>query len=108
MIAYTLTLEKMLGKEKYEQLVSFTLKNIQNKFNNINYNKALEMLEINHQLLIIIAIQKAKKISDENISSISYLQDNECYKNFLKKDIREFIKLYSNYINDIVNFIDRE
>lgn len=39
---YTITLKKILGKEKYEELVDYTFKNIRNKFGNIKADKAVK------------------------------------------------------------------
>lgn len=57
---YTITLKKFLGKEKYEELIDYTFKNIQDKFGNIRIDKATKIAKINHQFLVIIALLKAK------------------------------------------------
>lgn len=46
---YTITLKKILGKDKYEQLVDYSFSKVLKKFGKIRTDKAVDIVKINHQ-----------------------------------------------------------
>ena len=57
---YTIILTKILGKDRYEQLVDYSFKEVQVKFGNIRTDRVTKIVKINHQALMIISILKAR------------------------------------------------
>lgn len=97
--------EKILGKEETSKLITFTRENIRNKFSGARYNKLIKISKINYQMLLLVATLKAKGISDEKIEKNLYWKRNSKY--ILCSNINEYNNMYSNYILDIIKFINR-
>lgn len=102
---YTILLERMLGKENHDKLFNYTIKNIREKFGNINLDKAMDILNINHQVLLIISIFKMQGIKDDKILEILHWNDKKSFKYIVVENYNEFLELYGEYINLIVSFI---
>lgn len=104
---YTLTLTKILGKEKYEQLVNFTFKNIQNKFGNIRTDRAVKIAKVNHQALMIISIFKAKNYGEHEIIKILNWDKKKAYKFIISNSFKEFVSIYKEYMDLIIKFVQK-
>ncbi len=102
---YTITLKKILGKEKYEELVDYTFKNIQDKFGNIRINKATKIAKINHQFLVIIALLKAKEFKDNEIIEVLHWNKKKSFKFVVSNNFDDFIKIYKEYLDLIICFL---
>lgn len=102
---YTITLKKILGKEKYEELVDYTFKNIQDKFGNIRIDKATKIAKINHQFLVIIALLKAKEFKDNEIIEVLHWNKKKSFKFVVSNNFEDFIKIYKEYLDLIICFL---
>ncbi len=102
---YTKTLTKILGKEKYQELEDFTYSNVKNKFGNIKYKETSKIAQVNKQALLIIAIQKARGLSDIEILKTLHWNSKKSYKFIVASNLNDFIALYNEYINLIIEFI---
>lgn len=102
---YTITLKKILGKEKYEELVDYTFKNIQDKFGNIRIDKATKIAKINHQFLVIIALLKAKGFKDNEIIEVLHWNKKKYFKFVVSNNFDDFIKIYKEYFDLIIYFL---
>ncbi len=104
---YTITLTKILGKEKNEELVEYTIKEIRKKFENIRINKAVNIVKINHQAVMIIAILKAKGLADEEIIKRLHWEKRRSYKYIVANNYDDFIFKYKEYIELIIKFVKK-
>lgn len=103
---YTITLTKILGKDKYEKLVDFTFESIQKKFGNIRADRAAKIAKINHQSLMIVSIFKAKKYENQDIIKILHWDKKKAYRFIVTNSYEQFILLYEEYISLIIKFIE--
>ena len=102
---YTLTLKKILGKNKYEELVNYSFSKVIDKFGDICTDKAVKIVKINHQNLIIISIFKAKDYDNQEIIKILHWDKKKAYKFSFSNSLEEFISIYEEYIKLIIKFI---
>lgn len=102
---FTIILEEILEKEKYERLFNYTIKNVREKFGDIKADKGMEILIVNHQILLIISFLKAQDYNDNKISEIIHWKKKNSFKYLLTDTYYEFVKLYEEYIGLIVSFI---
>lgn len=102
---YTITLKKILGKEKYEELVDYTVKNIRNKFGNIKADKAVNIAKVNHQFLVIIALLKAKNFEDNVIIEFLHWNKKKSFKYVVTNNFDDYIKIYKDYLDLIICFL---
>lgn len=104
---YTITLTKILGKEKYEQLVDYSFSKVLEKFGKIRTDRAVEIVKVNHQALIIISIFKVKNYTEEEIINILHWNKKKAYKFIVANSLEEFKSIYNEYINLIVEFMKK-
>lgn len=104
---YTLTLTKILGKDKYQELVNYSFEKVQRKFGNIKTNKAVQIVKINHQNLMIISILKAKNYKEQEIIELLHWDKKNSYKYIIANDFDEFVSIYEEYISLIIKFVKR-
>lgn len=102
---YTITLKKFLCKEKYEELIDYTFKNIQDKFGNIRIDKATKIAKINHQFLVIIALLKAKEFKDNEIIEVLHWNKKKSFKFVVYNNFDDFTKIYKEYFDLIIYFL---
>lgn len=102
---YTITLKKILGKEKYEELVDYTFKNIRNKFGNIKVDKAVKIAKVNHQFLVIISLLKAKEFEDNVIIEVLRWNKKKSFKYVVTNSFDDYIKIYKDYLDLIICFL---
>lgn len=95
---YTLTLKKILGDNKYEELVDYSFSKVWEKFGDIRTDKAVK---INHQTLMIISIFKAKDYDNQEIIEILHWDKKRAYKFSFSNSLEEFISIYEEYIKFI-------
>src|SRR5574344_2117279 len=99
---FILIIKKVLGKSKYEELFDYTMKLILDKFGKIRSDKAIDIANINFQVILIISIEKAKGCSNEEILKILHWKNKKSYKYIVANSIDEFISLYDEYIKLII------
>jgi hypothetical protein len=104
---YTIILTKILGKDRYEQLVDYSFKKVQVKFGNIRTDRVTKIVKINHQALMIISILKARQCSDIEIMRILHWDKKKSYKYVVSNSFEEFKNIYEEYINLIIEFIQK-
>lgn len=102
---YTLTLTKILGKDKYQELVDYSFEKVHEKFGNIKTNKAVKIVKINHQNLMIISMLKAKKYKDQEIIKLLHFDKKNSYKFIVADSLDKFVSIYEEYIRLIINFV---
>lgn len=102
---YTITLKKILGKEKYEELVDYTFKNIRNKFGNIKADKAVNIAKVNHQFLVIITLLKAKNFEDNVIIEFLHWNKKKAFKFVITNSFDNFVSIYKEYLDLIIEFL---
>ena len=102
---YTITLKKILGKEKYEELVDYTFKNIRNKFGNIKADKAVNIAKVNHQFLVIIALLKAKNFEDNVIIEFLHWNKKKAFKFVITNSFDNFVSIYKEYLDSVIDFL---
>ena len=104
---YTITLKKILGKDKYEQLVDYSFSKVLKKFGKIRTDKAVDIVKINHQELMILSIFKAKNYTEDQIINILHWDKKKAYKFIVANSFEEFKNIYDEYINLIIDFIKK-
>ena len=104
---YTIILKKILGKDKYEQLVDYSFSKVLKKFGKIRTDKAVDIVKINHQELMIISIFKAKNYTEDQIINILHWDKKKAYKFIVANSFEEFKNIYDEYINLIIDFIKK-
>ncbi len=104
---YTMTLTKILGKDKYEQLVDYSFSKVLEKFGKIRTDRAVNIVKVNHQALMIISIFKAKNYTDDEIINILHWDKKKSYKFIIANSFEEFKTIYGEYINLIKDFIKK-
>lgn len=104
---YTITLTKILGKSKYEELIKYSFTKVKEKFGNIEIDKAIQIVKINHQALFMISIFKAKGYKEEEIIKILHWNKEKSYKFIVTNSFEEFKNIYEEYINLIINFMKK-
>ncbi|HJJ12573.1 MAG TPA: hypothetical protein OIM48_04640 [Clostridiaceae bacterium] len=102
---YTLTLTKILGKDKYQELVDYSFEKVQEKFGNIKTNKAVQIVKINHQNLMIISMLKAKNYKKQEIIKLLHWDKKNSYKFIIANSFDEFVSIYEEYISLIIKFV---
>lgn len=102
---YTLTLTKILGKDKYQRLVDYSFEKVQEKFGNIKTNKAIQIVKINHQNLMIISMLKAKSYKKQEIIKLLHWDKKNSYKFIIANSFDEFVSIYEEYISLIIKFV---
>ncbi|MFR2788083.1 MAG: hypothetical protein ACLTBX_04770 [Clostridia bacterium] len=102
---YTLTLTKILGKDKYQRLVDYSFEKVQEKFGNIKTNKAIQIVKINHQNLMIISMLKAKSYKKQEIIKLLHWDKKNSYKFIIANSFDEFFSIYEEYISLIIKFV---
>lgn len=104
---YTITLTKILGKDKYEQLVDYSFSKVLEKFGKIRTDRAVEIVKVNHQALMIISIFKAKNYTEDEIINILHWNKKKAYKFIVANSFEEFKTIYNEYINLIIKFMQK-
>ena len=104
---YILTLKKILGDNKYEELVDYSFSKVREKFGDIRTDKAVKIVKINHQTLMIISIFKAKDYDNQEIIEILHWDKKKAYKFSFSNSLEEFISIYEEYIKLIIKFIKK-
>ncbi len=104
---YTLTLTKILGKDKYEQLVDYSFNKVREKFGDIRSDRTVKIVKVNHQALMIISIFKAKNYHEEEIVKILRWDKRRAYKYIVANSFEEFKTIYAEYIDLIIKFIKK-
>ncbi len=102
---YTITLTKILGKEKYKELVDYSFNMVKNKFIDVKTKRTIEIANVNHQAIMIIAILKAKGIDNEEIIETLRWNKKKAYKYIVVDSFDEFVSVYKEYIDSIVQFL---
>lgn len=95
---------KMIGEEKYREMINYTLLKIRNKFGNIKIDKAIDIEKINHQTLLSISILKAKGLTDNEIINILRLNRKNAYKFLVADSFYDFVNIYNEYMKLIIKF----
>lgn len=103
---YTILLVKILGKEKNEELFNYTIKRIKERFGDIKIDRALEIVQINHQILLIISILKAEGLKDEKIIDVLEMNRKKNYKYIIVDNYEEFVYIYQKYIKLIISYLN--
>lgn len=101
----TIILMKILGKEKYKELIDFTLNNIEKTFGKRKPKEKTKLVKVNHQALLIISVHKARNIGDEKILELFHWKERNLEQYLVVKSLDKFISLYEDYINLILEFI---
>lgn len=104
---YTITLTKILGKDKYEQLVDYSFSKVLEKFGKIRTDKAVNIVKANHQALMIISIFKARNYTEDEIINILHWNKKKSYKFIVANSFEEFKTIYNEYINLIIEFMKK-
>ena len=104
----TLLLNKILGKEKWLKLFLTTFKNITEKKKELKVNEWMKAIHFNHQALLFIATQKAEGIDEDDIEKSLHWKEETSSRYILADNVFEFCKIFNEYIDDIVNFINRK
>ena len=91
--------EKMLGEDKYRELINYTLQKLRKKFGNIKIDGAIEIENKNHEALFIIALLKVYRYEDNEIKKVLGWENEEGYKTIVANSFDEFIDIYKEYLN---------
>ena len=91
--------EKMLGEDKFRELINYTLQKIRKKFGNIKIDEAIEIENKNHEDLYIIALLKVYKYKDNEIKKVLGWKCEKDYKTIIANSFDEFIDIYKEYLN---------
>ena len=91
--------EKVLGEDKYRDLINYTLQKIRKKFGNITIDTAIEIENKNHEALYIIALLKVYKYKDNEIKKVLGWESEDGYRTIVANSFNEFIDIYKEYLN---------
>lgn len=98
---------KNLRKKKYEQLVDYSFSKVLEKFGKIRTDRAVKIVKVNHQALMIISILKAKNYTEDEIINILHWNKKKAYKFIVANSFEEFKTIYNEYINLIIEFMQK-
>ncbi len=105
---YIETLKKLLGKEKFSQLSTELFEEVNKRYRNINIEDATQIVEFNLANILVIGIEKARGCKKENMSKIISWYDLGSRSILLQKQIGNFEKEYSEYIELIIKKVKED
>ena len=89
------TLKRVLGKEKYEELLTFTYKRVEAKFGKQPKFITKKIVYANMSAVLIVGMVKDKSKLEDYLH-LKQLNSNQY---FIEVDVNKFVEVFSNYIN---------
>lgn len=99
---YREKLKQLIGPEKTEELIQYTLQKVTEKFGNIRKDKSLRIIRINIQFLLDLAVLNSSETKKEQIASMIRQKYKTRTKYLLALENIEFQKIFIKYFDLIV------
>lgn len=100
-------LKEILGKEKFKELKLYTKNRIREEFGKQGYLKTKRLVSINNSVMLIIALGKARRYTDNVIEEFWYLDELRKENCLIEPDLEKFKQEYSKYINEVETYMNK-